>query len=197
MSQLKPGLQTTQKSERRTDRLFFATFPPASAAEACRVAARQIQQQQRASGNIIAAERLHISLFFVGDFSKLPEVIVERAKQAAAQVRVPPFEIELNRAHRFSGSRACVLLPNHGIEPLAALHHALWENLIHQGIADDRRTAFTPHLTLFYPPEPVRDTTIQPIAWKVQNFALIHSLIGKGVYRTLGTFTPSDDQSLR
>ena len=61
-------------------------------------------------GKLIAPERLHISLFFLGG---LPERQIYAAWEAATDVRTEPFEVSFDRTASFrgrSGNRPFVLI---------------------------------------------------------------------------------------
>jgi len=74
---------------------------------------------------LIDPERLHVSLFFLGG---LPEQILRTACEAAADVRVEPFEVSFDRSISFRGqpgSRPFVLVGDDGLRQLASFGECL------------------------------------------------------------------------
>lgn len=72
---------------------------------------------------IYDAQRLHVTLFQFGQHVDLPPVLVERAKQAAALVKTPPFEVTFKRLEAWPD--ALVLLSEDGRTPLTAFRREL------------------------------------------------------------------------
>lgn len=74
----------------RTGRLFLAAVPDADTARRIHRLAEALKHAHQFDGRIVEAERLHVSLFFLGE---LPEPAARMACEAAAEVRAPPFEV--------------------------------------------------------------------------------------------------------
>ena len=72
-------------------RLFLAVVPDADAAARIHQLARALKQAHKFDRAIIEPERLHVSLFFLGEL--LSERIVRIAYEAAAEVRAQQFEV--------------------------------------------------------------------------------------------------------
>jgi RNA 2',3'-cyclic 3'-phosphodiesterase len=70
-------------------RLFLAALPDVATAVRMHRLATMLKRAHRFSGKLIARDRLHASLFFLGG---LPEQMVFRACQTLSDIRVPPFE---------------------------------------------------------------------------------------------------------
>lgn len=51
---------------------------------------------------------------------------------------------------------------------------------------------FTPHVTLLYDDRSVAPQAIEPIAWTVREFVLVHSLLGRTEHRILGRWSLND-----
>ena len=171
-----------------TDRLFFAAFPDTAAGEAIARLADAIGRQHGLRGAAMKRERLHITLHHLGDYAGLPATVVEQAQRAAAQVVAAPFEVAFDRVKSFAGraeKKPCVLVSTEGDTPLQRLRKQLGERLIHVGLGKQVTREFTPHVTLRYERILVPEQSVAPIAWKVCEFALVHSLLGKTQHRIL------------
>lgn len=180
-------------AERRvsTDRLFFAVFPDAGAAARIVELGQELRCQHRLRGKVMVAERLHVSLHHIGDYAQAPDQrIVALARDVAASVRLPAFSVEFNGAMSFRGrpdNQPFVLLGDDGTIGLAMLQQALGTALEKAGLG--RCAAhFTPHVTLMYGDRLVADRSVSPVSWRVNEFVLVHSLLGRSRYLALGRF---------
>ncbi|HSW06592.1 2'-5' RNA ligase family protein [Aquabacterium sp.] len=79
---------------------------------------------------------------------------------------------------------ALVLLEGEGSTPLQAFRDALGQALVQAGVPVDFGGAL--HMTLAYGGDPVHEHLVEPVRWVVQDFALVHSLVGQGDHRHLG-----------
>jgi 2'-5' RNA ligase len=165
----------------KEDRLFFAVVPDAAtAARICRLALL-LKRAGKFEGKLIPPDRLHASLFFLCGGQGLPERIVRMASKAAAEVRVPPFEISFDRSSSFGsqpGNHPFVLLGDDGLSGLRSFRQALGAAMTRNGLRRLVNTNFTPHVTLLYDPRSVEEHPIEPISWTVSEFVLIHSMRG-------------------
>jgi 2'-5' RNA ligase len=123
-------------------RVFFALWPDASVRAALSGAA--VEAQVECDGRATAAEKIHLTLFFVGtvECARLP-----RIEQCAASLTGRPFTLDMRvlgywRHNRivWAGADACS-------PELSRLVAALTKNLAEEGIeAEDR--PYVPHVTL-------------------------------------------------
>ena len=121
-------------------RLFLAVFPDAPKAARIFRLAGGLKYAHRFSGRLIAADRLHASLFFLGG---LPERMILAACETLSEVCLPPFEVSFDRTASFRGrpgSRPFVLMGGEGVRPLKALREVIGNKLAQQGF---RRRANT------------------------------------------------------
>jgi 2'-5' RNA ligase len=72
---------------------------------------------------------------------------------------------------------------------LAAFQHALATALSKAGLRHRAGQAFTPHVTLLYGDREVQPQPIEPLRWTAGEFVLVHSLLGKSVYKPLGRWS--------
>lgn len=158
--------------------LFLAVVPGAGAAGRIHRLAGALRRAHGFDGKLIAPERLHISLFFLGG---LPERSIHAACEAATEVRAEPFEVSFDRTASFrgrSGNRPFVLIGESGLRRLQSFRRMLGAALTRRGLRRVANTNFTPHVTLLYDARSVGEYPIEPIIWTVTEFVLIHSLKG-------------------
>lgn len=159
-------------------RLFFAVLPDADTAARIHRLAHALKRAHRFDRNLIEPQLLHVSLFFLGEPS---EQIVRIAREAAAEVRMQPFQLWLDRSASFRGrpgSRPFVLVGDEGVERLRSFRKALGTALAVRGLKYLAKRDFTPHVTVLYADRHVEEHPIEPIGWTVNEFVLIHSMHG-------------------
>lgn len=160
-------------------RLFVALWPD----PATRTAIAQEQQAwswpSRAAP--VKAERLHLTLHFLGD------VPARRLGEVAAglQTYFEPFDLELGQSEVWPNGVA-VLLPAHTPLQLQRLHAGLSDAVAALGLAVDTRP-YRPHITLarraLGAAPPAQE---QRLHWRVdQGYVLVRSLPGGAGYRVL------------
>ncbi len=160
-------------------RLFVALWP----GEATRAALARCRDAWSWPAPPQAADRLHITLHFIGDVprSRLPEL------RDALRQPFDPFVLTLDAFARWSNGVA-VLLPATAPAALDALHQRLRERIDGLGLATESRR-LRPHVTLSRRaggallPEPPT-----PVAWPVARFALVETLAGSGDYRVVCSY---------
>lgn len=172
-----------------TDRLFFALFPDDSSRLRIIQVAQQLSLQYHLKGNLLLPERFHITLLHLGDFSGLPDGLVRTAREAAATAVTPSFNVVFDRAQSFAkkaGNLPFVLSGGEALNQLQAFHRCLDLALRRRGVVCRDAARFTPHVTLLYDPTNISAVSIEPICWIVNEFLLIHSLLGETRYNVLG-----------
>ena len=174
-----------------TDRLFFAILPDPATAVKIGDFTQQLSQNHGLRGRPLLADRLHITLHHVGDFAGLPDDLVDSACQAAAKIHAAPFDVTFDRVLSFgrkSRNRPIVLLGNQttsgGLADLMVFQKDVYAQMCRAGLQGDKQIArqnahFTPHTTLLYDMNEVPEQAIEPISWRVTEFVLVHSLLGK------------------
>ena len=183
-----PGLEAPPLP---TDGLFFAIYPDANTAAGIAKFAQQFCEDTRVRSGVrgkpIAANRLHVTLRHLGNFAGgLPADLVEGARRAAASISMAPFTVEFDALASFAKKPRlgpAVLVGEHGVHGLQALHDALEAGLQDAGTEPDAR--FTPHVTLAYGLPWVERRAAEPACWNVREFALMHSLLGRSKHLVL------------
>jgi 2'-5' RNA ligase len=159
-------------------RFFLAAVPDVGTAERIHRLAGVLKRAHKFDGKLIAPERLHISLFFLGDMS---ERFIHAACEAATELRTEPFEVSFDRTASFGGrpgNRPFVLIGENGLRRLEAFRRMFGAALTRSGLRRVVNTNFTPHVTLLYDARSVDEHPIQPIFWTVTEFVLIRSMKG-------------------
>jgi 2'-5' RNA ligase len=159
-------------------RLFLAILPDPATAERIHRLASVLKRAHRFSGRLIAADRLHVSLF---SLTGLPDHQICAACEAATELRTAPFEVSFDRTASFRGgpgSRPFVLVGEKGLRGLQSFWQALAAALTRGGLRRLANTNFTPHVTLLYDARSADEYPVEPIVWTVAEFVLVHSLKG-------------------
>jgi 2'-5' RNA ligase len=167
-----------QNATSSSGRLFFAVLPDADTAARIHRLAHVLKCAHKFDRKTIEPQLLHVSLFFLGEPS---EPIVRIAREAAAEVRMQPFQLWFDRSASFlgrPGSRPFVLVGDEGVERLRSFRRALGSALAGRGLRRLAKRDFTPHVTVLYADRNVEEHPIEPIGWTVNEFVLIHSMRG-------------------
>ena len=160
------------------DRLFFAAVPGAAVAAQIHRRAAILKCAHKLRGRLIEPECLHVTLFFLGS---LPEQCLRMACEAAADVRIEPFEVSFDRSLTFRGkpgNHPFVLVGDDGVRQLTLFRTMLGAAMTRKGLRRRANTNFTPHVTLLYDAHRVEEYPIEPISWTVNEFVLIRSING-------------------
>jgi 2'-5' RNA ligase len=165
-----------------TLRLFTGLWPDNALRAAIAQWQGQWQWPQRAS--IVKADRLHLTLHFLGDIdaSTLP------ALTKALRVRFEPFELEFGRAGVWPNGVA-VLEPHSKPLQLLALHERIGAALRALKIPLDTRP-YRPHITLARRAFSARAPQQGPgLQWRAESgFVLVRSMPGGAGYQVIERF---------
>ena len=160
----KPDASTSRR------RLFFALWPPAELQAVLHRAGRRALGT--AHGRRIGPERLHLTLAFLGSITEEMQRCCERA---AASVRCGSFELILDRSGCFRHNGILWLGSSAVPLSLRELVHSLNAELSACGFVPETRP-YRAHVTLARDVDRCPDElAIEPIVWKVDEFALIES----------------------
>ena len=161
-------------------RLFLATVPDKATAARIFHLAGVLKRAHKFSGKLIAPDRLHVSLFFVGALPQ-DKVCAVRPDEFG-EMRMPPFEVSFDRTASFRGrpgSRPFVLVGGDGLGRLKSFRQGLSAELAREGWRRVANTNFEPHVTLLYDQRDVEEYPLaEPISWTVSEIVLVHSLNG-------------------
>lgn len=172
-----------------TDRLFLGLFPDAGAFAQIGALALDVCRRHDLRVTPHKPERLHVTLFHIGDWVGLPPDSVDAAIAAASALQAAPFEVSFDEVASFAAKRERPPVVLKASACNAALHtfrEQLGRELARAGLGRCVSAAFEPHVTLAYSPKTVALETVVPIRWTVRDFLLIHSLLGQTRYIELG-----------
>jgi 2'-5' RNA ligase len=168
--------------------LFFALWPDDDLRHAIGHVAASLPAPRGA--RLVRADRLHLTVVFLGDFDPLTPPMLSVIEAAAASVRAPCFELSLDHVGQFTGSRVGWLGPRTVPVALTALHDALSSALHAAGVPLKSSAPFVPHVTIqrnVRTPLPAADLSALP--WTVSDFVLVQSVPGSPEpYRIVGTW---------
>jgi RNA 2',3'-cyclic 3'-phosphodiesterase len=187
------GLQLSfgwpQVAPRQGERLFFAILPDDVTAAWIERCASRWRGLIGWVGRPIPAQRLHISLYGLGEHEALPPPLVEQACRAAAAVTAEPFDVEFDRCAGF-GSGSVVLCGRCSMPALLEFRSRLGIAMAAEPTLARfvTRRPYAPHVTMLYRRDARHfpERTIETIGWTVREFVLVHSLVGRGRHVRLG-----------
>lgn len=162
-SQPKPAPEPRQ-------RLFFALWPTPDLARRFHRLARE--QQPHCQGHPVPQANIHLTLRFVGS---VPVSTADCLYEAAAKIRVPPFELVFDTLGYWPRPKVLWSAPSRPPAALGQLAQQLEDACQGCGLEPEGRD-FAPHLTLLRKARRApSSTTIPPLAWPVERFVLARS----------------------
>nr|WP_057925397.1 2'-5' RNA ligase family protein [Burkholderia ambifaria] len=169
-------------------RFFFAAMPDPDTAAHLAGIARRLHGGNRGGSGLLDAERLHVTLYPLGDFACVPGATLTRACAAARRIDVRSFRVTFDQFVSFNGRPGhcpLVLTGGAGLDALVAFRQRLRGALGEAGLRVSS-ARFTPHVTLLYGERRLGQYRIEPISWTVSEFVLIHSWLGRTHYDVIG-----------
>jgi 2'-5' RNA ligase len=169
-------------------RFFFAAMPDRDTAAQLAAIARLLHGGNRGSSGLLDAERLHVTLYPLGDFACVPGATLTRACAAARRIDGRSFRVTFDRCVSFNGRPGhcpLVVTGGAGLDALVAFRQRLRGALGEAGLRVSS-ARFTPHVTLLYGERRLGQYPIEPISWIVSEFVLIHSWLGRTHYDVIG-----------
>lgn len=172
-------------------RLFFALWPDETMRDAL---AHSVRKAVRASGGRpVAADKLHVTLAFLGAVPESRLTALADAARAASRERprvAPLLELPLERLEYWTGPSLLCVLPEQPPPGVTALAQRLLERLAAAGFAPDLKP-FRPHVTVAR--KVTRATpslAMRSAVWRLSGFALIESrtLESGSVYSVVQSF---------
>lgn len=153
-------------------RYFLALRPP-------RAVAREIgiwRDSFLFGGRAVDDERLHLTLFMLGDFDRVPAALIARVEEGLAAAPLPACRIVLDRLTGGAGS--ALLAPSELLRGLKRLQGELAAALAENDVSPAPWWRFSPHVTLLYDHAYSGHCPIDPISWTADELVLIESLVG-------------------
>ncbi len=169
----------TNRANLEVERLFLAAVPDADTAARIHRLATVLKKAYGFAGRLIPADRLHVSLFFLGG---LRGADVSAACDAAAETATTaPFEVSFDCTASFGGkpgNHPLVLFGEAGLGKLRSFRQTLGAAMMRRGLRRRAITNFAPHVTLLYGERRAEECPIEAIGWTVREFVLIRSKRG-------------------
>ena len=158
-------------------RLFFALWPPKTARALLAELGTKLAQD--CGGRAVVADKIHLTLAFLGEVDAAGEV---RALEVAEAIAFEPFELVLDRVGCFPRAHVAWAAPSAPDPRAGRLAEELAAGLRAAGFALERR-AFAAHVTLVRRiVRPCAEAPSESIAWKANAFALVESDSRTGRY---------------
>lgn len=161
-------------------RIFFALKPAPVEANRIHAFAERIATGAR----LVRREHQHVTLAITDDYQSLPPVLVDAMLRAGDAVKAAPFDLMLDRLS--VSSRSLALRPDGAAPPLVALQRAIALAMAREGVPMRADWRFSPHQTLAYRNGAPGGRAIDGFGWHVEDFALIHSHVGRTRHEELG-----------
>jgi 2'-5' RNA ligase len=174
--------------------LFLAVYPPADEAVPIVQAASRLDSEHQLDGDPV--KHLHVTLAALNTVREPPQTIIDKVTAAAATIDMAAFDVAFDRAVSFSGrirNRPLVLLGGDGVAGLVALQRSLIRVLHKQWLKIPADPGYTPHMTLLYADRQLSEQSIPALRWRVREFALVDSLVGRGEHKILARWPLRSD----
>lgn len=179
-----PKSKSKLKGEHEPYSLFLSIFPmPDDSVEISHFAG-MLLKAHGLTGKPLLPHRLYVTLHDLGNFTEVPQHLVDAAIRAGDALACNAFDVVLDRALSYPSSGTYVLTGVEGARQLTAFREELGEALQSQGLRVKR--SFTPHMTLAYDKHVVAEHAVEPVRWTAHEFVLIRSHRGEGIYDVLG-----------
>jgi 2'-5' RNA ligase len=175
-------------------RLFFALWPDAALRGRIASTVAGLERDNAPGGRRLNPDRYHLTLQFLGDFQPLRQSVVDAAIAAADSIRLPGFDLVLDRVGSFPKAGVCWLGASAPPEALRQLWDGLGSALASARVQVKSASDFSPHLTVLRDVHrPLPSTPIEPLPWPLREFVLIDSVSGAHpTYRLLGRWPLQD-----
>jgi RNA 2',3'-cyclic 3'-phosphodiesterase len=179
-----PGADTA----RSWDTVFLALQPPPVVTQQISKLAWHLHDKHRLQGKPLRTRCFHISLLGIGRRGRLSQETMATVSAAAASVSISPFRVCFDRAISFRGGTKLplVLVGDDGVDGIRMLRRELMTALREIGFSTHGRLEFTPHITLLYDEQDVREQAVEEVDWTVRELVMLHSLHGRSQHVALG-----------
>lgn len=159
-------------------RLFFALWPDESVRRT--LGALALDAQAQCGGRATPLDKIHLTLFFVGDVERSR---IDALETAAASLGTTSFELVLDRLGYWRHNRIAWAGASKCPRALAALASGLHDALGQAGVKGEDRP-YVPHMTLVRnAARPPAAAAFPPCTWRAREFVLIESVSVAGGVR--------------
>lgn len=167
-----------------SENLFFAVFPDRETAREIASYSGALRERHGLSGAAVAAQRLHVTIAFLGSYPRLPESLAAFVSAAAARLRHPAFTASLDQVISFKGRpghQPLVLVSDEGDHGLRSLRRSLSDAFVATGMTALEQS-FQPHMTLSYAGGAIEPEPAGRFSFRVDHLVLVRSLAGQSRY---------------
>ncbi len=165
--------------------IYFSIFLPLEFAEAVAAQVAVFGPPHGLTGKPLLPHRLHVTLHDLGNVDEVPPELLKLALAAGDAVSAPTFDVTYDHAMRFPSSGTYVLTGDAaGTAQLVAFRESVGAAMRAQGLKVKK--SYSPHMTVAYDRGTITKHAIEPVVWTAQEFMLIKSHVGKGIYDVLG-----------
>ena len=168
-------------------RLFFALKPAP-------VIARQTDHFAETIGggeDRIRPDHQHLTLAVTADHVDYPYAVVKALLRAGTTVMAEPFDLLLD--HLSFSNRSAALRPSRAAPLLNDLQRSVAAAMRGAGVAMRPGWSFSPHQTLFYRQGRPEQRKVEGFPWRVEQFVLLCSHVGRTHHEILGTWPLKGD----
>jgi len=130
-------------------------------------------------GRPVANERLHMTMFMLGNFDRVPHDLIARVKEALS-TPMPACRIVLDQLAGGGGS--ALLVPSEPVRGLRDFQACLAGRLQRSGIGHAPWWRFSPHVSLLYDHGYCGQCPIDAISWSADELVLVESLVGRSTH---------------
>ena len=168
----------TVSPPRERARVFFALWPDMEVRDALTAVAQECKLE--CGGRQTPPEKLHITLFFVGDVER---ATVPRLQSVAGALKAAPFRLDIAELGLWRHNRIVWAGSRSAPPALAALVSNLTRGLFALGVRSEDRP-YVPHVTLLRNARAAPGRTrMTPIAWHARELVLVESVAADGATR--------------
>jgi len=181
--------------------LFFAIVPDNFAVPQIVQTARRLQVRDGLTGTFVPSECLHVTLHEVRG-SGPQYSLISKACQAAASLKFPAFDVTFDQAVNFDRNtdkerqHPIVLCGSSGMEKLQEFYRVLAAKMARTGLRPSAR-GFTPHITLLYSRDRVKEPFVEKLGWTAREFVLVQSLYGQTRHVVLARWALGGERAAR
>ena len=162
-------------------RAFFALWPDEAQRRALH--AQAIDVAARAKGRAVAADKLHLTLVFLGE---IDAATADCLSAGAGRLDAGAIDLAMSRVGGWHRAGIAWVAPEEVPEALVRLQRGLADLARECGVALEAR-AFSPHLTLARGATArIAEARCEPIMLRFREFCLVRSDLGSGRYERIG-----------
>jgi 2'-5' RNA ligase len=177
-----PPIDRMNVERPRRHGMLLLAFPDAPTAAEISRRTHRFRNRCKLSGRPLLADRFHITLCDLGEYSELPDALVAQVGRAATTITSPPVAMTFDRLLTFrrnTNAQPLVLSGGDGLAELHRFRQKLALALAGVGLKKFVRSGITPHMTLLYDPRTIEPREIDPVRWTMTEFVLVDSLRGE------------------